>query len=84
MRVSAPTSTPRKRYVPLVGTSRQPRMFIAVDLPEPLGPMTATNSPSATCRSTRSSACTAAWPVPYTFVTSENSMTGAMTATSSS
>ncbi len=31
----------------VVGTSRQPRMFIMVDLPEPLGPMIATNSPCA-------------------------------------
>ena len=30
---------------PSVGTSRQPRMFIAVDLPEPDGPITATKSP---------------------------------------
>src|SRR5665213_1847217 len=28
-----------------VGVSRQPRIFMAVDLPEPLGPITATNSP---------------------------------------
>ena len=39
-------------------------MFIAVDLPEPDGPMMATNSPSAIVRSTPASACTAAAPVP--------------------
>ena len=32
---------------PDVGTSRQPRMCISVDLPEPDGPMMATNSPSS-------------------------------------
>ncbi len=31
---------------PSVGRSRQPRMFISVDLPEPEAPMMATNSPS--------------------------------------
>ena len=31
--------------IPSVGVSRQPMMFIAVDLPEPDGPMMATNSP---------------------------------------
>ncbi len=39
-------------------------MFIAVDLPEPLGPMMATNSPSSTRRSTPASAFTAASPLP--------------------
>jgi hypothetical protein len=39
-------------------------MFIAVDLPEPLGPMMATNSPSSMSRSTPRSACTAAEPAP--------------------
>ena len=33
--------------VPRVGRSRQPRMFMKVDLPEPEAPMTATNSPAA-------------------------------------
>ena len=37
----------RARSVPDVGRSRQPRMFISVDLPEPDGPMIATNSPVA-------------------------------------
>ena len=39
-------------------------MFIAVDLPEPDGPMMATNSPSPMVRSTPASACTAAVPEP--------------------
>ena len=32
-------------YSPRVGTSRQPRMFIMVDLPDPEEPTMATNSP---------------------------------------
>jgi len=34
----------RRAYVPRVGLSRQPTMFMNVDLPEPEAPMTATNS----------------------------------------
>ena len=33
--VSRLTSTPSNRYRPKVGMSRQPRMFISVDLPDP-------------------------------------------------
>ena len=36
---------PSAGSLPLEGTSRQPRMFMSVLLPEPLGPMMATNSP---------------------------------------
>ena len=39
------TSSPASRKVPEVGTSRQPRMCMRVDLPEPDGPMMATYSP---------------------------------------
>jgi len=39
-----------------VGTSKQPRMFIVVDLPDPDGPITATKSPAAMSRSTPLSA----------------------------
>ena len=39
-------------------------MFIAVDLPEPLGPMIATNSPRAMAKSTPFSARTSASPDP--------------------
>ena len=39
-------------------------MFMAVDLPEPRGPMMATNSPSSIARSMPASACTAASPLP--------------------
>jgi hypothetical protein len=49
---------PVNQYCPDVGTSRQPRMFMHVDLPEPLGPITATNSPARIVRSTPSSART--------------------------
>ena len=38
---------PSSMYVPDVGRSRQPRMFISVDLPEPEVPMMATNSPGS-------------------------------------
>ena len=40
-----PTSCPSRRYVPAVGTSRQPMIFMQVDLPEPDWPTMATNSP---------------------------------------
>jgi hypothetical protein len=58
------TARPLKRNEPMVGTSRQPMMFIAVDLPEPDGPMTATKSPSLTSRSMPLSAWKAMAPVP--------------------
>src|SRR5256885_12871303 len=57
------TSVPSRRYRPLVGTSRQPRMFINVDLPEPLAPMIATNSPCPMCRSMPCSAGTSSLPM---------------------
>jgi hypothetical protein len=44
------------------------QMFIAVDLPEPLGPMMATNSPAAMSRSTPLRAWKAAWRVPGTLL----------------
>jgi hypothetical protein len=59
-----PTSTPLKRYCPDVGRSRQPITFIAVDFPDPLGPMIATNSPGVMSISTPSSARTSAAPDP--------------------
>ena len=50
------TSRPRSTYSPDVGVSRQPIMFISVDLPLPDGPSTLKNSPSSidrfTCLST--------------------------------
>ncbi|MNC95051.1 hypothetical protein D3C83_120640 [compost metagenome] len=39
------TFFPSRTYWPLVGRSRQPSTFMKVDLPEPDGPMMATNSP---------------------------------------
>jgi hypothetical protein len=50
-------------YVPEVGTSRQPRMFIRVDLPEPDEPMIAIISPAFTVRSTPFSAATSLLPM---------------------
>ncbi len=41
-------------------------MVSSVDLPEPLGPITATMLPAPTARSTSSSARTSAAPWPYT------------------
>ena len=43
------TSWPTRRYAPSVGTSRHPMMCIRVDLPEPEGPTTATNSSVDRC-----------------------------------
>src|SRR2546429_4203479 len=38
------TFCPLSQYSPLVGVSRQPIRFMSVDLPDPDGPMHATNS----------------------------------------
>ena len=65
---------------PLVGLSRQPRMFIAVDLPEPLGPMMATNSPASTVRSIPCSAIRRAAPCPKALVTWESRMSAGAAA----
>jgi hypothetical protein len=54
----------RRDAAALDGVSRQPMMFIEDDLPEPDGPMMATNSPRAMARSTPASACTCASPSP--------------------
>ena len=58
------TSRPSISMEPLVGVSSPPSRFSSVDLPQPLGPMTATNSPGSTVRSTSSSAVTAVLPDP--------------------
>src|ERR1039458_1151410 len=60
--------------MPELGVSKQPSKFITVDLPEPLGPMTATNSPSSTRRSIPESASKAEAPCPYVLVTPSNSI----------
>ena len=52
-------------------------MFMAVDLPEPLGPMIARNSPGSTPRSMPLSAWNAAGPSPYVLVMADSSMRGA-------
>src|SRR5262245_10403674 len=51
--------------MPLVGVSRQPTMFMRVDLPEPDGPMTATYSPSTMRNETPARACTSSAPTRY-------------------
>src|SRR5262249_14303179 len=51
-----------EQIAPPVGRSRQPRMFIRVDLPDPDAPIRARNSPSSTRRSTPASACTSTSP----------------------
>ena len=52
------TSSPANWYWPVVGRSRQPRIFIRVDLPDPEAPMMATKSPSTMSSDTPRSACT--------------------------
>jgi hypothetical protein len=68
MRASAPAPSPSVRrafnsYVPDVGRSRHPRMFMSVDLPEPDAPITATNSLRPISRLTPSSARTSVSPI---------------------
>src|SRR5690606_19640573 len=65
-RASSPrwlTSWPSSRYWPLVKVSSSPAMLRKVVLPEPDGPVTATNSPSRTCRSSERSAWVSTWSV---------------------
>ena len=57
-------SVPAMLYVPLVGVSSSPRMFISVDLPEPDCPMMATKSPFSMDRLMFLSTCTRFSPVP--------------------
>src|SRR5687767_10600880 len=47
---------------PCVGLSMPAIRCRSVDLPDPLGPIRATNSPRSTVRSTFSSAVTCTWP----------------------
>ena len=58
------TSCPSRTYSPDVGLSRQPRMCMNVDLPEPDGPVTHTNSPDSTSTATPRRAWT--WMSPTT------------------
>ena len=57
------TSVPSRKYDPDVGWSRQPTRLRKVDLPEPEGPMTATNSPRSRVSETPLSAGTSTRPV---------------------
>jgi hypothetical protein len=50
-------------------------MVSSVDLPEPLGPITATIVPAATDMLMSRSACTSAAPLPYTLEMERNSRT---------
>src|SRR6185503_3985872 len=59
------TSWPFSQYSPAFGVSRQPMMFISVDLPEPDGPMMATYSLRAMATSTPRSARTISPPMSY-------------------
>ena len=58
------SSCPATTTSPLVGSSRLPAMVSRVDLPEPLGPMTATMVPASTDRLMLASAWTSAAPWP--------------------
>src|SRR5450759_5140048 len=55
-------------------------MLRAVDLPDPEGPVIATNSPASMSRSIRSSARTIASCSPYTLVTARNDRSGSAAA----
>ena len=54
--VRSERSSPSSRTLPAVGSSSPPTTFRSVVFPDPLGPASALNSPSATSRSTPSSA----------------------------
>src|SRR6185312_9620427 len=70
------TSRSSSRYAPEVGRSRQPRMCIRVDLPEPEGPVTARNSPSWTSSDTPRNARTSTSPTVYVLTRLRTEMTG--------
>ncbi len=61
--LSRDTSWRFRKYSPAVGRSRQPITFMKVDLPEPEGPMIATNSPGSTFTSTPCNAWTTVSPM---------------------
>src|SRR5207253_5506223 len=70
------TRSPSNAYEPSVGESRQPRIAMSVDLPEPDGPIRARNSPGSTVRSIPRSARTATPLLPNVFVRDFVSMIG--------
>jgi hypothetical protein len=57
-------STPSTSTWPVLGCSRLPAIVRSVLLPDPLGPITAKNSPCSTERSISVSACTSLGPAP--------------------
>ena len=61
--LSPEISAPSSKYLPLVGLSRHPRMFMKVDLPEPEGPIIAANSPFSMRSETEFNALTAISPI---------------------
>ena len=63
---SPSTRLPRSQISPRVAGSRPPSTCSSVDFPEPDGPMTATNSPTLTSRSTPRTASTLPSPDLYT------------------
>ena len=58
-------STSSSQYSPVFGLSRQPTVFMKVDLPDPEGPMIATSSPARMCRETPRIAWTRTSPILY-------------------
>ena len=62
--LSLPSSRSPMNTSPEVAVSRAAQQCISVDLPEPLGPMIAVNSPATRSRLTPSSARTIASPLP--------------------
>src|SRR6202022_4427039 len=69
------TSIPSRKYRPEVIRSRQPSMFMKVDLPLPLAPMMATNSPRWISTLTPRNACTRVSPSSYYLCASSTRMT---------
>ena len=56
------TDTPSRKYSPVVGVSRQPRILSMVYFPEPLVPMMVTNAPSDISNATPRKAWTVSEP----------------------
>ena len=67
-------SSPATVMLPAVGTSSPPIRLSSVVLPEPLGPMKATNSPLSTLRFTPWRTCSSSLPRRYVFDTSLTTM----------
>ena len=73
--------TLHQRRWPLVAASSPPMMLNRVDLPQPDGPMTETNSPGATSNETSSTATTPSATLPKRLVTRSTASTGGTAAT---